>query len=139
MQTTSTRHGSTASNQTNSSNCSLSTLVELLGDEYVRECLAAIRSEPKAARTIAEERDISRSTVYRRLERLQDAGLVRTEMTYDERGHHRRVFDAVVEGVELELDGDGFSVRVSTFDSDSSRSESGRDAVTEPVGSPSKY
>lgn len=103
----------------NHATVSPATLIELLGDDHVREMLGAIRSESKAARTLAEECEASRSTVYRRLDRLQDAGLVSEEMSYDGAGHHRRTFRLAAEHVDIELGADGFEADVTVIDTPS--------------------
>jgi DNA-binding transcriptional ArsR family regulator len=51
-------------------------LFALLGDEYVVDILQALSSDEMPARAIADECDMSRPTVYRRLERLTEAGVV---------------------------------------------------------------
>jgi DNA-binding transcriptional ArsR family regulator len=87
-------------------------LIALLNDEYVREILARIHNEAKPARALAEECDVSRPTVYRRLNRLQDAGLVKEGMQYETNGHHRRTFRLAVEESTLELAESGFEAEV---------------------------
>jgi len=89
-------------------------LIELLGDDYVREFLAVIGDEAKPAREIARACDASRTTVYRRLNRLRDAGLVTEGMEYGAGGHHRRTFAAAVDRVAIGLDEDGFVAAVET-------------------------
>lgn len=91
-------------------------LLELLTADYTRAILAAIRTEPKPARVIAEECGASRPTVYRRLNSLEDAGLVASGMAYESDGHHRTVFEATLETLSLDLVDDGLSVTVTTRD-----------------------
>jgi len=89
-------------------------LLELLDANYTQAILEAIRAESKPARALAEECDASRPTVYRRLNSLQDAGLVETSMAYDADGHHRTVFEATLESVRVDVVGEGLSVTVET-------------------------
>lgn len=91
-------------------------LFSLLDDEYALDILTSIQSEAKSARTLAEECDASRPTIYRRLNRLEDAGLIETEMTYDADGHHRTVFKTTLETVTVEMGDDGVSADISTDD-----------------------
>ncbi|WP_324662271.1 ArsR/SmtB family transcription factor [Haloarcula sediminis] len=93
-------------------------LFGLLDDEYAREILACLVEEPKSARAIGDACDCSRPTVYRRLERLCDAGLVASSMQYDADGHHRKVFRSRLAGVSVELTGDGWTVAVDAVGSD---------------------
>jgi DNA-binding transcriptional ArsR family regulator len=85
-------------------------LIALLSDGSTREILHALTGTAKSARTLVEETDASRSTVYRRLDRLQRAGLVEATMAYDADGHHRETFRATVERATLELGEDGVEV-----------------------------
>jgi DNA-binding transcriptional ArsR family regulator len=106
------RHAADRRNRTDDAHGSPETLIELLGDDYARDILAAIGDEPKSARALAEECDTSRPTVYRRLERLRDAGLVRTGPGDEYNGHQRRTFAAAVETVGFELGSEGFEAEL---------------------------
>jgi DNA-binding transcriptional ArsR family regulator len=92
-------------------------LLELLGDEYSRRLLRAIVDEPRTGGELVDATDMSKSTVYRRLERLEDAGLVEATQRIDPDGHHCKQFRAVVAAVDFEFDRDGVSVCVRTDDS----------------------
>jgi predicted transcriptional regulator len=88
-------------------------VLELLDADYTQSILEAIQEEPKPARELAEQCGASRPTVYRRLNRLQDVGLVTTGMAYDADGHHRTVFEAAFESIIFDVTGDGFAVSVT--------------------------
>lgn len=53
-------------------------VVTAMANEHDRRILAAAQEEPVDAQTIIEETGISKSTVYRRLDRLQEMGLLET-------------------------------------------------------------
>lgn len=89
-------------------------LLASLDAEYAREILEAIRTDPKPARELAAECDASRATVYRRLNDLEEAGLVASWTVHDPDGHHRTVFEATFESVTVDLGVDGLSVSVAT-------------------------
>jgi DNA-binding transcriptional ArsR family regulator len=97
-------------------------VLELLDAEYTRSILEAIRRESKPARALGEQCGASRPTVYRRLNRLRDAGLVETDMVYDSDGHHRTVFEATFESVSVDVTDDGLSVSVTMNGAETSRS-----------------
>jgi DNA-binding transcriptional ArsR family regulator len=86
-------------------------LLPLLGDEYVIEILQTIGEAAAPAREIAEEIGVSRATVYRRLDRLEEAGLVQASMLYNPDGHHKQQYEVAVDRVHLDI-GDG-SLEVS--------------------------
>jgi DNA-binding transcriptional ArsR family regulator len=89
-------------------------VLSLLDAEYTLRILEAIRTEAKPARDVAEECGASRPTVYRRLNRLREAGLVDTAMSYDADGHHRTVFEATLEALSVDVTEDGLAVTVTT-------------------------
>lgn len=89
-------------------------LVDLLGDEYTRRVLETIAEEPMGGREIAERTSISRPTVYRRLNRLQEVGLVDTSMTYCPDGNHHKEYRAVLEKASLRLGGSGLTASICT-------------------------
>lgn len=93
-------------------------LLGLLDADYTQEILEAVGREAKSARELAELCGASRPTVYRRLNSLQEAGLVDTEMEYDADGHHRAVFEATLEAVSVDVTGDGLSVTVTRTTTD---------------------
>ena len=69
---------------------------ELLGDEYVRTILRASSEKRQSAKDLSEACDSALSTVYRRVDALED--------------HH-----LLLEGTELEVDGSHHSVYEAGF------------------------
>lgn len=92
----------------------------LLNDTYARDILSALASEPQSGRALAENCDISRPTVYRRLNRLEAAGFVTTELSPDPDGHHRNEFHLVRDRLTVVID-DG-SVAVTAHSRQEERS-----------------
>lgn len=84
-------------------------VLDLIGDEYVVDILRVLEGDPQPARELAEACDVSRPTVYRRLNRLSDAGLVDSRLAVSPDGHHRKVFRLMVTELTLEIGDDGFS------------------------------
>lgn len=62
--------------------------MSLLDDEYTQEVLVALCRGARRGRALIETCEASRPTVYRRLNRLVEAGLVGTETAVDPDGHH---------------------------------------------------
>lgn len=92
-------------------------LLDLLGDEYTSRILEALSVEPRPARELVSVCDMSRPTVYRRLDRLEDHDLVSTDTTIDSDGHHRKLFATTFERVTIELDDDAPTVHLVVRDS----------------------
>lgn len=85
---------------------------ELLDDELSWTIVTAVRETPKPARELVDECDASRPTVYRRLDRLETAGLLETRMELDPDGHHRKVFSTDAAAISLDLDDGEFTASV---------------------------
>ncbi|MYL17220.1 helix-turn-helix domain-containing protein [Halorubrum terrestre] len=84
-------------------------LLALFGDEYTCDILTSLEEGPKPARALAEDCGMSRPTVYRRLNRLADAGLVDERLQYASDGNHRKEFYLVVSAVSFDLSEDGLA------------------------------
>ncbi|WP_137285351.1 helix-turn-helix domain-containing protein [Halorussus salinisoli] len=87
-------------------------MFELLDDEYARTILVATYREPMSAEALAETCDASPSTIYRRVERLEDQRLLDAEQRIDPDGHHHEVYSARLQRVTVELTGDGIELDV---------------------------
>ena len=91
-------------------------LLSLLGDEYARSILQTIAQTPCSGREIVDETGFSKATVYRRLDRLEAAGLVASETMFDPDGHHRERFRATVEGATCEFGPGGIEMTLHPAD-----------------------
>jgi len=101
------------------SNVDLTTaeLFDLFSDSYTRQVYLAVMEEPRCARDVAEAADVSRPTVYRRLNELRDAGLVHSRQTICMDGHHREQFEAVPATISVCIDTDGLETVVDSAES----------------------
>jgi predicted transcriptional regulator len=89
-----------------------SAMFELLDDDYARTILVATYREPMSADALAEVCDASPSTIYRRVERLEDQRLLDAEQRLDPDGHHFEVYTACLQRVTVELTDDGIEIDV---------------------------
>lgn len=89
-------------------------LLELLDADHTQTILAETRAAPRSARALADVCGASRATIYRRLNRLEDAELVESGMRYDADGHHRTVYEATLESVTVDVTEDGYALSVAT-------------------------
>lgn len=87
-------------------------VLELLDDEYVRRIVRALETGPMAAAELVEECDVSSPTVYRRLNRLQDHGLVTARLSLSADGHHRKVYRSVFAELSVALGADGLEAEL---------------------------
>lgn len=92
----------------------LETIAGLLAKPDVRAILAAVAVEPRSTAELTDVTDVSRQTVYRRLERLETAGLVAERTNPRPDGHHETVYAATLRELRVALSADGFAVEVET-------------------------
>lgn len=70
-------------------------LLRALGDRKTRRCCAALLDTSLSAREVAARTGYSLPTVYRRLNTLQQAGLIASQRTVDPDGDHYQTFTSV--------------------------------------------
>ncbi len=116
-----------------SEDAALGDLLDLLSDDYARSILAATSVKPMSAKQIADECDMSQPTVYRRVEWLQEHGLVEEQTQVRTGGNDYSVYAATLSEFSLELDdGDYESTveRVAPLEFPGQREESTADRMT---------
>lgn len=104
MSTQTTPTGTCRRTQTDIPDPSTDELLDLFGDQYTRRVFEAIADDPRSGRDVAEAVDMSRATAYRRLNALQDAGLVTTEMVLCENGSHWERYESTVTELSVTVD-----------------------------------
>jgi len=82
-------------------------LLGLLSDEYACRILCALDDEPQSADDILTQCEMSRPTVYRRLEQLTDAGIVEAQSASAADGHHKQEFRCSLGGLSVRIREDG--------------------------------
>lgn len=94
-------------------NSDVRTLASLLEDEYAHAILLHTSTQAMSAAELSDACEASVSTIYRRLERLQEHDLVDEHLQLDQGGHHYRTYTARLERIEIELvDGD-FEIEIT--------------------------
>jgi len=88
----------------------------LLDDAYARSILIALVRGPRSGRALAERCDISRPTAYRRLNRLEEAGFVTTELCPDPDGHHRTEFSLARDRLTVVIEDGSLAVTLRATD-----------------------
>ncbi len=89
-------------------------LLTLLDDEYARRILGLLSEGAHRGRELSERCEFSRPTVYRRLNRLEDAGLVRSELRLDPDGNHCKEFTLARDALRITFDDGGLTVTAHT-------------------------
>ena len=88
-------------------------IAALLEDEYAHAFLIHTSTQAMSAAELSEARDASISTIYRRIERLQEHDLLDEQLQPDRDGHHYRTYAARLERVEIELVDGSFELEVT--------------------------
>lgn len=96
-------------------------VLDVLSDEHARAVLETVTGEALPAKAITERLDVSRATVYRRLDRLEAAGVVVSTTALHSEGHHRNHYRATLEDIELSFAGGGLSVEAADGQRDDNR------------------
>lgn len=99
----------------------------LLDDEYARSLLSATSHEPMTAPELIEQCEMSKSTVYRRLNELEKCGLVKAVRVPDLDGNHRKRYEAQLDELVVSLDQGDFKVDLQT----TTRTQEFADAFTD--------
>lgn len=75
--------------------------IGLIDDEHVRSILVATSAEPLSAGELSDLCGVSVSSIYRRVEELEEADLVREQTRPRADGHHESVYTATLDRFEL--------------------------------------
>ena len=89
------------------------TLFSILDDKYARDILTKTSEKPMTAGDLSEACDASPPTVYRRLDRLTENGLVAERKEFRDKGRHYSVYVARLEQALIELDEGEWRVSVT--------------------------
>lgn len=86
--------------------------LDLLEDEHARDILVALTDGPQRGRDLVAACDASRPTVYRRVNRLEAAGLVTAGTCVDPDGHHCKEFRLVRDRLTVSIANGAVTVTV---------------------------
>lgn len=87
-------------------------ILDTIGDKHAREVLAALSSEPRSAKELADACDLSLPTVYRRIELLKEYDLITDQTLVADDGNHYKVFASNFESTVISLEDDEYKVRI---------------------------
>lgn len=98
--------------------CDSFEVLETLGDEYTQKVLSVLAEGRITGSELIDRTDVSKATVYRRLDDLQDVGIVDSAMRIDPNGHHCEEYYIAVEKLAISFDDDGFAIEKSSGECD---------------------
>lgn len=93
-------------------------ILSVLEDRYARTILVETSVEPMSAQELANRCDVADSTIYRRIERLQEHGLLAESQVLDSDGHHHKEYRARLDHVTIDLEPGELSVDVTRVEED---------------------
>lgn len=91
----------------------VASIAALLADDCARTILEETATRARSVEELDERCEASRPTIYRRLAELVDADLLEVRTEPGEGGHHYKVYRASLDRVVVDLDDDGFELRVA--------------------------
>ena len=87
-------------------------LLDTLGDGRTRRILAEIAKRPASVKELTERVDLSRATIYRRVEELHEHGLIEERTLVADDGNHYSEYRSEFGGTVVSLDDDSYDVHV---------------------------
>ena len=87
-------------------------ILEIMADKYSRDLLRTTRELPKSAIRISQETGIPISTVYRRIQKLQNAGVVRVSGEINLEGKKHFLYQSKVKAISSKVAGEFINVEI---------------------------
>lgn len=88
-------------------------IAALIEDEYAHAILIQTSAQEMSAPDLSDACGASVSTIYRRIERLQEYDLLSERMNLDRDGHHYKTYTARLDRIEIELVDGAFEIEVT--------------------------
>lgn len=92
-------------------------VLDLFGDDLARRILLLTSDAPMSVAALADELDVSRPTVYRRVNALVRYGILHEDVELDPDGHHYRTFEPALNEITFRLDDGQLSIAVEMNES----------------------
>lgn len=90
------------------------TLLELLDNTHTQNILKTLCRGPKRGRDLIDACEASRATIYRRLDRLEAAGVVTAGLYPDPDGHHCEMYHLQLERLQVAVESGEVTVTVQS-------------------------
>jgi len=85
-------------------------VLDILDSEHTRAILRTLAEGPRLGQELIATCEASRSTVYRRLDRLEAAGIVTTDSYLDPDGHHCESYRLQRDRLTVRIESEGLTV-----------------------------
>ncbi len=90
----------------------IQSILQIMSDKYSRDLLRITRDLPKSASSIAQETEIPISTVYRRIQKLQDIGIVRVSGEINLEGKKHFLYHSKVKAISTKIAGESINMEI---------------------------
>ena len=87
-------------------------ILQIMADKYSRDLLRITQDTPKSAFKIAAETGIPISTVYRRIQKLQDVGIVRVSGEINLEGKKHFLYQSKVKSISTRIAGEFINIEI---------------------------
>lgn len=85
-------------------------VLDVFADSHARSILVLASAGPLSADDLADQFDVSRPTIYRRLNALVDYGLLAPSQQIDADGNHYRVYETALRRVTFDINDGGYDI-----------------------------
>lgn len=90
-----------------------SDVFDVFGDSLARRILVLASDRPVSADDLGTQLDVSKPTIYRRLNALIDYDLLRERQQIDVKGNHYKSYETTLRSVTLEIKDGGYNINLS--------------------------
>ena len=105
-----------------SDECTIDEIGGIVGDSTARTILVETRTHPHSAESLSQTSEVSKPTIYRRIEDLRGCDLVIEETAIDpEAGHHHTQYRTNVDRIILNVEEDGLTYELERDESMANR------------------
>ena len=89
--------------------CTIDDIGGFLADQTARQILIEASQQPISVESLSQATEVSKPTVYRRINDMRQCDLLRERTQLDPKaGHHRTVFSTNLQRIVVELEAQGF-------------------------------
>lgn len=89
-----------------------SNILDVFGDSIARAILVIADDNSVSVKEIAEQLDVSNPTIYRRIDPLVDANLLKEHRRIDRGGNQHKEYETILDEATFKLDGDSYTVDI---------------------------
>lgn len=89
-----------------------SNLLDVFGDPIARATLVIANQEPVAVKEVADRLGVSDPTIYRRIDPLVEANLLKVHHRIDQDGNQHKAYETLLDEATFKIEGRGYEVDI---------------------------